>query len=147
MSQGYALVKGAIRCHQAVGITNITIAGSTLTAMTDMTLTFTLTQRKDVMCFFQAPFDADTTTATIYALFVDGVEVVRSIMHEKDDTSNDYFKSSSLIWLAEALEAGEHTILMKWSNNSGSTSYQPGGTYKRVLQALELGAEQENPIS
>lgn len=153
MSQSYALEKGAVRCYQAVGTTDINTSSTSYVDMADMSVTFTLKQKKDVMIFFQAPIQKRDGQFDV-RLVVDGANRnTTGLYHHDGSNGNEYTRvPTSLNW-KENLAAGQHTVKIQWKVSGGNAAYSGTGTTSpnaggaRVLQVLELGAEQENPFN
>lgn len=140
--QGYALEKGAIRCYQAVGTTDISTASSSYVDMADMSITFTLKQKKDVVIFFNAPIRSTVAVGMFVELQVDSVS--KDVTERLNNTS--YFTLQTSMCWKENLTAGSHTVNIRWKTDGG-TATQGGSVGNRTLQVLELGAEQEAPSS
>jgi len=132
-------VDDRIQSGQAVGTTNITETTGSWADMTDMSVTLTTTGGK-VLLAFTATFRDDLQYAAELRFDVDGSNqyCTQKYLAYGSTASRDVV---NMQYIVSGLSSGSHTFKVQWQHvGSSGTSYQDGGSYPRVLSAVELGS-------
>ena len=123
------------QADQEVGTTDISNVTADWADMTDMEIAIT-PAGGSVLIQFAASVRMPQETHGAVRITIDTVEVVATKFSGGADAGT-YEHAVALHWLAEGLDATEHTIKVQWRDIAG-TVYQDGTSYKRVLTVQEI---------